>query len=53
MKVVNYSAVSIDSVDRKKIESQLDGDTLIMGLDVAKKKEYAALADETGRVRGT
>ena len=52
MKVVNYSAVSIDSVDRKKIEPQLHGDTLIMGLDVAKKKEYAALADETGNIVG-
>jgi len=49
MKVVNYSAVSIDSVDRKKIDSQLQGDTLIIGLDVAKEKEYAALADETGQ----
>ena len=49
MKVINYSAVSINSVDRNKIDYQLQGDTLIMGLDVAKKKEYAALADETGQ----
>jgi len=49
MKAVNYSAVHIDSVDRKEFDSQLQGDTLIMGLDVAKKKEYAALADEAGK----
>ncbi len=49
MKVVNYSSVHVDSVDQKEISSQLQGDTLIMGLDVAKKKEYAALGDETGR----
>jgi len=49
MKVVKYSSVSINSVDQKEIDSQIRGDTLIMGLDVAKKKEYAALADETGK----
>ncbi|MBS3789256.1 transposase [Candidatus Bipolaricaulota bacterium] len=49
MKVVKYSSIHVDSVDQKEIDSQLRGDTLIMGLDVAKKKEYAALADETGK----
>lgn len=44
-----YNSIHVDSVDQKEISSQLQGDTLIMGLDVAKKKEYAALGDETGR----
>ena len=47
-----YSSVHVNSVDQKEIGSQLRGDTLIMGLDVAKKKEYAALEDETGNSVG-
>lgn len=49
MKAVNYSSVHINSIDQKELDSQLRGDTLIMGLDVAKKKEYAAIEDETGK----
>lgn len=52
MNVVKYSSVHINSVDQKEIDFQLRGDTLIMGLDVAKKKEYAALSDETGNSIG-
>jgi len=48
MKAVKYSSVNVNSVDQKELDSQLRGDRLIMGLDVAKKKEYAALADDTG-----
>ena len=50
MKSGKYSSVHVNSVDQKEIDSQLRGDRLIMGLDVAKKKEYAALTDETGKV---
>ncbi len=49
MKLGNYSSVHLDSVDQSKIDSQLRGDTLMVGLDVAKTKEYAALADDTGQ----
>jgi len=52
MKAVNYSSVHVNSVSQREIDSQLRGDTLIMGLDVAKKKEYAALEDETGKSAG-
>lgn len=52
MKAVKYSSVNVNSVDQKEIDSQLRGDGLIMGLDVAKKKEYAALADDTGNSVG-
>jgi len=48
MTVGKYNSINVDNVDQKEINSQLQGDTLIMGLDVAKKKEYAALGDETG-----
>ena len=52
MKLGNYSSVHVNSVDQKEIDSQLRGDTLIMGLDVAKRVEYAALGDETGEKFG-
>lgn len=45
----NYSSVHVNSVDQKELGSQIRGDTLVIGLDVAKKDEYAALGDETGK----
>jgi transposase len=49
MKSGKYNSTKVDNLDQKEIDSQIRGDTLMVGLDVAKKKEYAALGDETGK----
>lgn len=52
MTVGKYNSTHVDNLDKKEIDSQLRGDTLIMGVDVAKKDEYAALGDEIGKEFG-
>jgi len=49
MKSGKYNSTNVDNLDQKEIDSQIRGDTLMVGLDVAKTKEYAALGDETGK----
>ncbi|MEF8799368.1 MAG: transposase [Candidatus Bipolaricaulota bacterium] len=52
MNAGKYNSIHVENLDQQEIDSQLRGNTLIMGLDVAKKKQYAALGDETGKEFG-
>lgn len=49
MKSGKYNSTNLNNLDQKELDSQIRGDTLMVGLDVAKTKEYAALGDETGK----
>jgi len=52
MTIGKYNSTHVASVDPSAIQSSLNGERLIIGLDVAKRKEYAALGDDEDSVFG-
>lgn len=48
MKKRAYRATNVNRIDREKLRIAVDGGRLIAGVDVAKKVQFACLADESG-----